>query len=252
MGKESCPRCDAPLVPDHDFERCPCCGFNLEMWGSKKTEPLLQNVEIVEEKSILNKFLSQTIFYVSPKTDLTGFYCRVVAYLCFFVWGWYFILLEMSSNKIGASFMHRINLVFHEAGHMLFIPFGEFMTILGGSLLQLLIPLGITIGFLLHRESKDPFSASICFWWFAQSLMDLAPYINDARALALPLLGGGTGMDRPGSHDWRNIFNSLGIIEYDTRVAWAADFIGELCMILAFIWGAWVLFLQWRFIKKSK
>ena len=32
------------------------------------------------------------------------------------------------------------NLVMHEAGHVLFMFFGEFMTILGGSLFQVLAP----------------------------------------------------------------------------------------------------------------
>jgi hypothetical protein len=39
------------------------------------------------------------------------------------------------------SFLHLPNLVFHEAGHLLMLPFGQFMSVLGGSLFQLLVPL---------------------------------------------------------------------------------------------------------------
>ena len=39
----------------------------------------------------------------------------------------------------------------------------------------------------LFREG-NAFGAAVGLWWLGQSLMDLAPYINDARALALPLL----------------------------------------------------------------
>ncbi len=35
----------------------------------------------------------------------------------------------------GASFLHLINLPLHEAGHVFFAPFGDFMTSLGGSTL---------------------------------------------------------------------------------------------------------------------
>lgn len=40
-------------------------------------------------------------------------------------------------------FLDRVDLVFHEAGHVIFGPFGEFIGILGGSLMQVLIPAGI-------------------------------------------------------------------------------------------------------------
>ena len=39
------------------------------------------------------------------------------------------------------SFLHLINLLFHEAGHIIFSPFGQFMTMLGGSLMQVLVPI---------------------------------------------------------------------------------------------------------------
>ena len=79
------------------------------------------------------------------------------------------------------------NLVFHEAGHIILIPLGEFMSILGGSLFQVLIPLVFLVAFLLKR---DAFAATVMMWWTGQSLIDLAPYIADARAQRLVLLGG--------------------------------------------------------------
>ncbi len=49
-------------------------------------------------------------------------------------------------------FLHGVNLVFHEAGHVIFGLFGEFMGIAGGSLNQVLIPLAATIAFLGTRQ----------------------------------------------------------------------------------------------------
>src|SRR4026209_1559367 len=79
------------------------------------------------------------------------------------------------------SFLHLPDLIFHEAGHVLFSPFGRFMTVLGGSLLQVLIPI-ICAGTFLYQQ-HDRFAAAVCTWWAGQNLVDLAPYIADARRL---------------------------------------------------------------------
>src|SRR3954462_1087916 len=54
---------------------------------------------------------------------------------------WTAVLLRAPLDAAMNSFVHLINLVFHESGHIIFSPFGEFMTVLGGSLMQILIPL---------------------------------------------------------------------------------------------------------------
>lgn len=134
--------------------------------------------------------------------------------------------------------MHVINLVFHEAGHVIFRLLGQFMSILGGSLLQLLVPLIFLFSFIKH---KDTFAASIMLWWFAQSMMDLVAYIDDAQRQEMWLLGGVQGKDLPGIHDWNNILSQLGLLKYDhfiaTFVSWLAIFV----MLLAFYWGAVLL-----------
>ena len=122
-----------------------------------------------------------------------------------------FMLAPLETNYVGESFWHLINLPFHEAGHIIFRPFGRFMTSLGGSLAQLLMPLICLTVFLL--KTKDTFAASFCLWWFGENFMDLAPYINDARTLTLPLLGGNTGRTSPyGFHDWEFILKESGLI----------------------------------------
>ena len=79
------------------------------------------------------------------------------------------------------SFLHLPDLIFHEAGHVLFAPFGQFMTVLGGSLLQVLIP--IIAGVAFFRQ-EQPFNVAIMAWWAGQNFVDLAPDIADARSLA--------------------------------------------------------------------
>lgn len=45
-----------------------------------------------------------------------------------------------------------VNLVIHEAGHLIFSPFGEFMMIAGGSLFQVIMPALFVGYFLYHRK----------------------------------------------------------------------------------------------------
>ena len=115
------------------------------------------------------------------------------------------------------SVLHLPNLIFHEAGHVLFSPFGRFMTVLGGSLFQVLVPVVCAIAFL---RQKDAFAAAVCTWWAGQNLLDLAPYIADARALQLVLLGGHTGAEVEG-HDWEYLLTALGWMQHDRTLGLA-------------------------------
>lgn len=158
--------------------------------------------------------------------------------------GFRYSMMTIESNEIGSSFMHLVNLVFHEAGHILFSAFGRFMSILGGSLLQLLVPFVLMLAFALRFG--NPFAAAVCLWWLGQSAMDLAPYVNDARAGRLLLLGGYTGREMPGIHDWENILNYLEIIRYDHEIALGFRWGGAVLMLIAVVWAAGVLYLEWR------
>jgi hypothetical protein len=75
--------------------------------------------------------------------------------------------------------------------------------------------------------------------------MDVAPYINDARALDLLLLGGVTGKETDG-HDWNNLLGMLGWLDYDHRLAHLAYSVGIVLMILSVVWGATLLWRHWR------
>jgi hypothetical protein len=146
---------------------------------------------------------------------------------------------SIASNYAGHSFLHLVNLVFHEAGHVLFAVFPRFLTVLGGSATQLLVPMAVLIAFWRRR---DFFAASVGLWWAGQNLVDLAPYINDARALQLVLLGGRTGAEVEG-HDWEYLLTALGLLERDVALGRGAFFLGALLMGASLAWGAAVL---WR------
>lgn len=137
------------------------------------------------------------------------------------------------SPDVNQSFLHLPDLVFHEAGHIIFSPFGRFLTVLGGSLLQCLIPVIAAIAFV---RQEDPFSAAICGWWAGQNLVDLAPYIADARALRMVLLGGKTGAEVEG-HDWEYILTQLRVTHLDHGIGMTAYALGIAIMIGALIYA---------------
>jgi hypothetical protein len=172
---------------------------------------------------------------------------RTALYLILLVWGFRFVTSSVESGYAANSVLHLVNLPFHEAGHLFFRPLGIFMSALGGSLLQLLMPLLCMGTFLVKR--RHPFGASVCLWWVGQNFMDIAPYIADARVMRLILLGGITGHEAGGYHDWNFILGRLGWLEYDLILAEAAHLAGSACMLLFVAWGGMLLARQWRSVR---
>ncbi len=70
------------------------------------------------------------------------------------------------------AFIHGIDLVFHEAGHVIFGFFGEFLAVLGGSLTQVLMPVIATVAFLRTRQWA---SGAATLFWTGQSLTVALP-----------------------------------------------------------------------------
>jgi hypothetical protein len=153
----------------------------------------------------------------------------------------------VSAERVNASFLHLPNLVFHEAGHILFSPLGHFMSVLGGSLMQVLVPL-VCAGALLW-QTRDPFGAAVAIWWAGENLIDVAPYIADARDLKLVLLGGRTGAEVEG-HDWEYLLNAMGVAHKDHTIAAVVQAIGNLTMVAGLVWGAVVVLNEIRTIRR--
>jgi hypothetical protein len=135
---------------------------------------------------------------------------------------WSYVLV---SQPVPWIFLDFANLIFHEAGHVLFIPFGEFMTVLGGSLLQCLIPLAIGIYFL---RSGQLYSSVFCLFWLGNNLINVSVYIKDARSRILPLLGG----DMSG-HDWHWLLSRVDMLNSDQQLAGFVWFFGLCCLLAA-------------------
>ena len=120
--------------------------------------------------------------------------------------------------------LHSVNLVFHEAGHTIFGLFGQFIGFLGGTLMQLLIPLFLVLYFV--RDGQW-FASYVMLWWFGENFVDLAPYIGDARAQSINLIGG--------EHDFAYLLGRLGWLEFDTVFERLFLTLGFATMIIAIV-----------------
>jgi hypothetical protein len=157
------------------------------------------------------------------------------------VWGLRIARLSVSEGEMSGSFMHPILLPFHEAGHVVFMPFGDFMMAAGGTIGQLAVPLIVMVAF--RRTNRDNFAAAIALWWFAMSLIDVAPYAWDALEPKLMLLSGQTG--ETGGHDWIAMLGHLGWLRHAHGVGRFFHVSGVFVMLLALLWGTVVLARTW-------
>lgn len=205
-----------------------------------------------DERSALGRAW-RTALHIPEDVNPIELWARAAVWTGLLVLGWSYLFSDIVRSQNAPSFAHlllsRVNLVFHEAGHIVFSPFGRFVSTLGGSLLQVLVPL-ICAATFLHRHA-NAFAASVAVWWTGQSLIDLAPYIADAREQQMILLGGITGRDAPGYHDWYYILFRLGRLSSDHTLARFAHLLGALLVVLGLVWGGYQLWGQHRATRRG-
>ncbi len=148
-------------------------------------------------------------------------FCAVV----FLLW----ILLRASTGDHWVPILDHANLAFHEAGHVIVGLFSDRLAVYGGTLAQLLLPLAAAWQFLRRRHTLG---FALAAGWACESLLNVATYMADARAMRLPLIG---DLDPAAHHDWREIFARWGMLHVDT--AWAA-----LNRVLAWLGGVALCF----------
>ena len=117
------------------------------------------------------------------------------------------------------------NLMIHEAGHPLFGIFGEDATVYGGTALQLLVPLAFAVSFWRRRQSA---SFALMGVWLAESLLNVARYVADAREQALPLLGG--------DHDWAEILWRWDLLDADQAIAKLLRWFAAVGLVATVVW----------------
>jgi hypothetical protein len=144
-------------------------------------------------------------------------------------------------DPTGIPMIGDIDLAIHEFGHMLFMPFGipilgETMVIMGGSLTQIALPLVFAGYFVFSKKHRDLHAATVCFWWAAVNVADVAIYAHDARARQLMLISGTTGQESDG-HDFYNLFAMWGVLERDVIYAARMRALAGFMMFVATLGG---------------
>jgi len=142
-------------------------------------------------------------------------------------------LLYAFLNQSGFLFIDQVNLVVHEAGHLLFGWFGATLGLWGGTLLELLAPASLAFYFALQRQTTG---AAFAAFFFFENFLYISVYMADARAQSLPLVT--VGDPEMGGHDWFRIFSQLGLLRQDRAIAAVVRTLGWLGMLATMVWLA--------------
>jgi hypothetical protein len=126
--------------------------------------------------------------------------------------------------------LDSLDLAIHETGHLVFAFGAQTITILGGTLMQLIVPAAFVVA--LWR-SGDLHGATVPLWWVGQNCWNISVYVKDARAQELPLVGSG-------EHDWALLLGNWGWLERDQALGGTVYLLGFLLYLLA-IGGGFIL-----------
>ncbi|MGA7159773.1 MAG: hypothetical protein WBZ48_02145 [Bacteroidota bacterium] len=125
-------------------------------------------------------------------------------------------------------FIHLFILYIHEAGHFFFRIFGESMYILGGSIMQVLVPF---VWFLVAWREESA-NAPVAVFFTGVSMVDVSIYVRDAETRILPLLGGGHT-----KHDWATFLGEHDMLNWGVPLGNLFFYLGLIAALGAIIWG---------------
>jgi hypothetical protein len=245
-----CPKCSYELSVESPS--CPQCGIVFQKYFKYHPATNDQGNSQTTVETIHPNLLANTnrLLPETQQTNPVNLIGGLIIFAGLIIWSWQLIGPPIIANAAGNSVLHLVNLPFHEAGHIIFRPFGRFITSLGGTLGQLLMP-SICMGVLLLKN-RDPFAASVALWWLGENFLDIAPYMNDARSGTLPLVGGNFGHSSPyGFHDWEFLLTESGLLAYDHTLAKMIFTFDSSIMFLALFWGGLLLFKRYQQLKYS-
>ena len=122
-------------------------------------------------------------------------------------------------------FIDSVDLVIHEAGHVVLMPLGDFMHVAGGSIFQVVIPLVFILYFYLRGRALD---GSLLMYWLGVNLLNISIYAGDALKMQLPLLGGDGTI-----HDWNYMLVNAGLLHYTDAISGAIYLAGFAVLVAA-------------------
>jgi hypothetical protein len=112
-------------------------------------------------------------------------------------------------------------------GHVVFMPFGQFVMIAGGSLFQVIVP-AVFAGYFFYN--RQPFSGALVLFWVVESLLNVSVYAGDAAVQQLPLLGGQDSI-----HDWNYLLEDKGLLGSTHQIAGAIRLAGTAVIVTGLV-----------------
>ena len=158
------------------------------------------------------------------------FHWRLGLTLVLAVYGW--ICLR---SPEAFRWLDSLDLAIHETGHLVFAAGGETLGVMGGTLMQLIVP-SVFAGALWRQG--DVHGATVPLWWLGENCWNISVYIRDARLQALPLVGGG-------EHDWAWLLGNWGLLKQDQLIGGVVYLAGVLLYLIA-IGAGWMLANRYR------
>ncbi len=255
---DTCPKCGYARQPKdvEPFLECPRCGIVFAKYAHYHPVPAAEPAKDAVDVDEVTADSSEVPWYLRLKDRLmelpeqpnkVTLMGEALVLAVMVAWGVRLISYKVMTAEVMSSFLHDVDLPIHEFGHVLFSLFGQWMMYLGGSLFQCLLPFLIGVAFIWKQ--RNPFGAAFCLWWTGENVVDVAPYIYDAKLMALPLVG--EWNDEVAEmhvlrNDWHNILEPLGLVDAAPAIGTGAHALGAVLMALACLWGGRWLWLAWK------
>lgn len=170
------------------------------------------------------------IFFVCVMEIMNRSFGRISAAVLAASYGMYYLATWQEWH-----FIDFVTLIMHEAGHPLFLVFGQMFSLLGGTLMQLLVPAMFVIYFF---RSGQVLSSAFVLYWVGFSLINAGIYIADAEMQVLPLIGG--------EHDWALLCFQWGILDRCSSIGRFVVSLGQAVVLSAGLWSWYTLRKEWR------
>ena len=158
-----------------------------------------------------------------------------------------YILFYHLKDPMYTSWFKPLNLGIHELGHMVFMPFGQFIGIAGGTILQCLVPI---IGLVMFYRQRDYFAVAVAVVWLGTNFYDVAFYVADAVAMALPLVSPFAGSEI--IHDWHYLLSHLGLLSWHSGLAVLLRFAGTAACLAGIGYATWLIWMMMAATPQQK
>ena len=158
-----------------------------------------------------------------------------VPVVLFMLWLGYHVGLSRTAREASNLFSNGIDLGIHELGHLVTCWLPDLLCALAGTVAQCAAPLVAAFSFF---RKKILFETCFCIWWCGENMICSSYYIGDAKSMSLQLV---TPFGGEAQHDWNYILRTIGMLRWDTAIAFSVRALGTLLLLGGILLGIAVL-----------